>query len=64
MEHLALPGLQAVQEVPDPAGLMLPSEFLALLFQRLPDRRLELLVGLGEVFAKDAYLLACGPGSS
>ena len=39
---------------------MLPSEFLALLFQRLPDRRSELLVRIGEFLAKDADLLV-GP---
>src|SRR5262249_13653198 len=53
-EHLALPGLQGAQELPDPAGLLLLSEPLALLFKRLPDRRPELLGSLGELFAKDA----------
>jgi hypothetical protein len=59
-KHLALPGLQAVQELADPAGLVLLSELLALLFKRLPDRRSDLLVSPGELFAKDAYLLV-GP---
>jgi hypothetical protein len=30
-EYLALPGLQGAQELPDPAGLLLPGEFLVAL---------------------------------
>jgi hypothetical protein len=60
LEHLVLSGLQGAQELPEPAGLLLPSEFLALVCKHLPDRRAELLVGSGECFAQDASLLV-GP---